>query len=203
VLVAPSSFFKLLFGQTNRSEIDCFFWGDHHDEESQTNNWFVPVSCMKKKEPLEMLIWCIALPGFGQLLNGKYLKGVILILLEVIINMGSRLNETIIYSFQGNLQQAINTTNYQWLMFYPCVYMFGIWDAYKDAGGGESPYATMPFVFCAFFGTVGVIYSSTQVFGKLWGPVWLGMIFAGIGIVVGLLLKWLLTYTQRKRKVTL
>lgn len=158
---------------------------------------------MKKKDPLEMLFWCIALPGFGQFLNGMYLKGIVLILLEVIINMGSRLNLVIIDSFQGNIQQAIDDTNYQWLMFYPCVYMFGIWDAYKDAGGGDSPHAALPFVFCAFFGTVGVIYSSSmRLFGVLMGPIWLGLIFAGVGIVVGLLLKWMLTTMQEKREET-
>src|SRR5699024_1922917 len=55
--------------------------------------------------------------------------------------------------------KAIQQVDYQWIMFYPCIYMFAIWDAYKDAGGG-GPYAFLPFVFAAYFGTIGVIYSS-------------------------------------------
>ena len=40
----------------------------------------------------------------------------------------------ILYSFQGNIiREAIEATNYQWLMSYPCLYMFSMWDAYKDA----------------------------------------------------------------------
>ena len=39
--------------------------------------------------PKEVLLWSIAFPGFGQLLNGKYFKGIMLILLEVIINIQS------------------------------------------------------------------------------------------------------------------
>ncbi len=36
---------------------------------------------------MEKLFWSIALPGFGQLLNGKYLKGGLFIFLEFLINI--------------------------------------------------------------------------------------------------------------------
>ncbi|MED4600273.1 hypothetical protein P9314_06100 [Paenibacillus validus] len=148
---------------------------------------------MPKKIPLESLFWCIAFPGFGQFLNGQYFKGIILIALEFAINMGANLNTTIIESFQGRIQLSIEHTDYQWLMFYPCVYMFGIWDAYKHAGGGKSPNATFPFVFCAFFATVGVVYSPNfRIAGVLLGPVWLPMLFAFIGVFFGLGIKRLL-----------
>lgn len=148
---------------------------------------------MHRKNPLESLFWCIAFPGFGQILNGHYFKGTILIVLEFVINMRARLNTTIIDSFQGQIQLAIEHADYQWLMFYPCVYMFGIWDAYKYAGGGKSPNATYPFVFCAFFATVGVMFSANLLIaGMLLGPVWLPMLFALIGVFFGLGIKLLL-----------
>lgn len=143
--------------------------------------------------PVEMLFWGIALPGFGQLLNGKYVKGIVLIALEFLVNMGAKLNLIIMSSFQGNIELAISQANYQWLMFYPCLYMFAIWDGYKDAGGGQSRYATLPFVFCAFFGTVGIMYSPVlRIAGVLLGPVWLPMGFAFLGFGFGFILKWLL-----------
>lgn len=145
---------------------------------------------MQNKRPIECLLWSIALPGFGQLLNGKYVKGLSFIVLEIIINQGSHLNMIILYSFQGEINKAITGTDFQWLMFYPCVYMFSIWDAYKDAGGGRSYFATFPFVFCAFFATVGIMYSSEfTIFNVLWGPVWLPMLFAAIGVGFGFILK--------------
>ncbi|WP_405449886.1 hypothetical protein [Paenibacillus sp. HJGM_3] len=101
------------------------------------------------------------MPGFGQLLNGWYLKGLLLVGLEFLINIQSNLNEIIISSFHGEIENTINQTNYQWLLFYPCVYLFGIWDAHKDAGGGTTPYAVVPFAFGAFFGTVGIIFHVT------------------------------------------
>ncbi|MBU8880051.1 hypothetical protein BGM26_13800 [Bacillus sp. FJAT-29790] len=145
---------------------------------------------MSKVGRLEKVLWSIAFPGFGQLLNGKFLKGLLLIILEVIINAQSKFNKVIVYSFQGDIHAAIDHANYQWLMFYPCVYLFSIWDAYKDAGGGKTPFSFLPFVFSAYFVTVGLIYSSSlKVFGVLFGPVFLPMLFLIPGITIGLLLK--------------
>ncbi len=150
-----------------------------------------------KKNPFEKLMWSIALPGFGQYLNGKYVKGAVLLILEFLINVQANFNEVIILSFQGDILAAIQHTNYPWLMFYPCVYFFAAWDAFKDAGGGKDRYSFLPFVFSAYFVTVGAIYSSTlTIFGVLWGPVWLPMLFVLPGVIVGLgfqvLCKWIL-----------
>lgn len=144
---------------------------------------------MGKGNRTEVLLWSIALPGFGQLLNGKFMKGLLLIGLEFLINVQSNLNQVIISSFHGNITEAVAQAEYQWLMFYPCIYMFGIWDAYKDAGGvgNTPPFTVVPFVFGAYFGTIGVIYSQ-----NILGAVWLGIVgmFAGIG--VGLVIKRIL-----------
>jgi hypothetical protein len=134
----------------------------------------------------EMLFWSIALPGFGQLLNGKIIKGLIFIALEFLVNVQANFNEVIISSFQGDIQAAIQQTDYQWLMFYPCLYMFAIWDAYRDAGGGKAPYAFFPFVFAAYFVTTGLIYSDRiTIIGVLLGPVFLPMLSLVPGIVIG------------------
>jgi len=142
------------------------------------------------KRPFEKLMWSIALPGFGQLLNGKYIKGIVLIFLEILINVQGNLNEVILLSFHGEMDKAIQQSNYQWLMFYPCLYLFAMWDAYKDGGGGKKPYSFIPFVFSAYFGTIGVIYSSSlEVFGVLFGPVFLPILFFILGIGIGILIK--------------
>ena len=141
----------------------------------------------------EKLLWSIALPGFGQFLNRQYVKGITLLVLEILINVQSNLNQIIISSFEGNIRMAIDQTNYPWLMFYPCVYMFGIWDAYKDANGEISQFSYLPFVLGAFFATIGIIYSNTfHVSGIMLGPIWLPMLYCGIGIAIGILLmKWI------------
>lgn len=144
----------------------------------------------------EVLFWSIAFPGFGQFLNGKYVKAVVLVALEFIINVMANINVVIVASFHGDIAQAIYNTDYQWLLFYPCVYLFGIWDAYRDAGGGSTPYSFLPFVFSAYFGTIGVIYSSKmEIFGVLWGPIWLSILFIVLGYGVGVLIKF---YIEKK-----
>jgi len=145
---------------------------------------------MLKERIIEKVLWSIALPGFGQLLNGKFLKGLLLIILEVLINVQSNFNKVIIYSFQGDIQAAIDHVNYDWLMFYPCLYFFAMWDAFKDAGGGKERYSFLPFVFAAYFVTVGCIYSSDfQLFGVLLGPIWLPILSIIPGLSVGIILR--------------
>src|SRR5699024_9250753 len=91
----------------------------------------------RKPNKSEVLLWSIALPGFGQLLNKKYVKGIFFILVEIFINVKAVLNVVIVHSFLGQMELAVDKTNYLWLMFYPCLYLFAIWDAYRDAGAGE------------------------------------------------------------------
>jgi hypothetical protein len=138
------------------------------------------------KSPFEKLMWSIALPGFGQYLNGKYFKGTVLLILEFLINVQADFNQVILLSFHGEIGDAIKHADYQWLMFYPCLYLFSMWDAVKDAGGGKNPYSFLPYVFAAFFVTLGLIFSSNlMIFGVLLGPVWLPMLFVFPGIIIG------------------
>ena len=140
--------------------------------------------------PSEKILWSIALPGFAQFLNGKLIKGIVIVFLEFLINVQANLNAAIIPSFHGDILNAIELVNYQWLMFYPCIYMFAMWDAYRDAGGGRGSFSYLPFVFSAFFGTIGVIYSSSfELFGFLWGPIFLPILFLFIGVGIGWIIK--------------
>ena len=139
---------------------------------------------------IEKLLWSIALPGFGQFLNGKIIKGIVFVILEFLVNVQSNFNVVIIASFQGDIQNAIALADYQWLMFYPCLYFYAMWDAYKDAGGVRERYSFLPFVFSTYFVTVGCIYSSNfLLFGVLLGPVWLPMLCVIPGLVVEIIIK--------------
>ena len=55
------------------------------------------------KNAFEKLLWSIALPGFGQYLNGKYFKGTVLLILEFLINIQSNFNQVILISFHGEI----------------------------------------------------------------------------------------------------
>lgn len=147
------------------------------------------MSRYKKPKKHEALLWSIALPGFGQFLNRRLFKGSILILLEFLVNVLSNFNLAIIYSFIGEIQKAIDVTNFQWLMFYPCLYMFAMWDAYRDAEGEINPYSYIPFVFGAFFITIGLIFSTKlKIMGVVLGPVILPILSLVPGLTIGFII---------------
>ncbi|GBG58456.1 hypothetical protein SPFL3102_02178 [Sporomusaceae bacterium FL31] len=155
---------------------------------------------------IEKVLWSIAFPGFGQILNGKLAKGVIFLGLEFLINVKANLNQAIVFSFIGDTEQAIHITNYEWIMFYPCVYSFAIWDAFRDAGGSKAAYAYLPSVFSAYFGTLGVVYSTVfAIFGILLGPILLGILGLAVGAAFGGIVKMLLTFRNNSKlsKITL
>ncbi|WP_144553235.1 hypothetical protein [Bacillus sp. X1(2014)] len=147
----------------------------------------------KKDKIIESILWSIALPGFSQILNGRLFKGFLFIGLEFVINVMANFNEIIRLSFIGNIEGAVSQANYQWLMFYPCLYFFAMWDAFKDAGGGKLPYSYFAFVSSAFLVTVGIMYSTqVKVFGVLLGSVWFPMLCVIPGLIIGFALKIIL-----------
>ncbi|EKN68264.1 hypothetical protein P9E76_12920 [Schinkia azotoformans] len=142
------------------------------------------------RNAFEKLMWSIALPGFGQFLNGKIVKGIVLVALEFLINVKANFNKIILLSFNGKINEAVHETDLEWLMFYPCLYFFAMWDAVKDAEGGKDHFSFLPYVFSAFFVTVGLMYSSNlKIFGIFFGPVWLPMLFVIPGVITGLIIK--------------
>src|SRR5699024_12758166 len=93
----------------------------------------------KRKFRLEVLLWSIDFPGFGQFLNKKYFKAITLIVLDVRINSGGKVNTIIMESFLLHTKKAVEEANYLWPMFYTCTYLFAIWNAYHAAGAPELP----------------------------------------------------------------
>ncbi|WP_191565777.1 hypothetical protein [Metabacillus idriensis] len=150
-----------------------------------------------KTSKLEVLFWSIAFPGFGQLLNRQLIKGILFISLEVLINSFSHFNQAIMFSFMGEIDKAFETVNFGWLMFYPCIYMYAMYDAYKNADGITPPFSFLPFAFAAYFVTVGLMYSpKLKLFGFQFGPIWLPMLFLIPGLLTGFLLRFIIMKVQ-------
>ncbi|MBT2734930.1 hypothetical protein QF028_003869 [Neobacillus sp. B4I6] len=157
---------------------------------------------MKKMSKLEAVLWNIAFPGFSQLLMGQYIKGILFVALEVMINAKSHFNMAIMLSFLGEIDKAGAVLNYQWLMFYPCVYMFSMWDGYRSAMPANEKYTFLPFVFGAYFVTVGLMLSPKITILKVHpGPVFLPMLFLIPGLLIGFILKFLMSIKLRKKMI--
>ncbi|MGG3469920.1 hypothetical protein ABES02_20840 [Neobacillus pocheonensis] len=155
---------------------------------------------MKKINKLEAVLWNIAFPGFSQLLMGQYIKGLLFVALEFVMNGYSKFNQAIMYSFLGEIDKAEAVTNFQWLMFYPCVYMFSLWDGYRSAMPSDEKYSYLPFVFGAYFVTVGLMLSpKISIFRVHPGPVFLPMLFLIPGLFIGFFIKFLLSAKANKQ----
>lgn len=86
-----------------------------------------------KGNPWVAAAWSALLPGFGHLYNNRGIKGLIILgWILAIINF-SHVNDAIISTLTGNYSQNSNMINYQWLLFFPSIYNFALWDAYNDS----------------------------------------------------------------------
>jgi hypothetical protein len=83
------------------------------------------------RNPYIISWWSCAFPGFGHLLLSKYLRGFVLFIWEVVINLNAHINLAMIYSFQGKIDMAKDVLNTRWLLIYIPVYLFAIWDSYR------------------------------------------------------------------------
>ncbi|NPV89638.1 MAG: hypothetical protein HPY50_02525 [Firmicutes bacterium] len=91
----------------------------------------VTTNSLHLRNPWITAWWSAAFPGYGHIILGSYLKGYILILLEIILNTGSRLNLAIIYSFTGYFNLAKEVLEPRWTFLYIGLYIYAIWDSYR------------------------------------------------------------------------
>ncbi|MCM3586221.1 hypothetical protein M3182_10815 [Mesobacillus maritimus] len=155
---------------------------------------------MKRLSKLEGILWSVALPGFPQLLTGQFLKGALLVILEFVINVNSNFNQAIMYSFLWEIDKAFKVVDYQWLMFYPCVYMFSMWDAYRHALDEKVKRSYLPFVFGAYMVTVGLMLSpKLKIFGISLGPVFWPMLFLLPGLLIGFVIRIIMNHISKEK----
>ncbi|MCL6517445.1 MAG: hypothetical protein K6T67_10890 [Alicyclobacillus sp.] len=83
------------------------------------------------RNPWVAAFWSFAFPGCGALVQDRKLKGMLLILWELLVNTNAHINLSILYSLLGDFQAAKHTVNPRWLLLYIGLYVFAIWDSYR------------------------------------------------------------------------
>lgn len=83
------------------------------------------------RNPYIIAWWSAAFPGLGHLLLCKYLRGFMLFLWEIFININAQINQAVVYSFSGQTARAIEVLEPRWMLLYFPLYFFGIWDSYR------------------------------------------------------------------------
>jgi len=76
--------------------------------------------------------WSAAFPGFGQIILGSYIKGFLLMVWEIVVNVNANINVAILYSFTGQFDMAKDILDKRWLILYIAVYTYAIWDSYRS-----------------------------------------------------------------------
>lgn len=71
----------------------------------------------------------------------KYLRGYILILWEIVVNLKAHVNLGIYYTLIGRFDEAKACLDTRWLLLYLPVYIFAIWDSYRTAVSLNDNYA--------------------------------------------------------------
>lgn len=84
-----------------------------------------------RSTPWSVAWWSAALPGFGHLYLGLYVKGLIFMSGEILINLKANLNLSIYYTFIGDFDKATSVFNELWGLFYIAVWVFAIYDSYR------------------------------------------------------------------------
>lgn len=139
----------------------------------------------------------MVLPGFVQLYNKDYLVGIVLMGWELAVNLNSNLNFVLVKSYSGDLASTHQFINYQWAIFYPSIYGFGLWQAFnyakthneKAAGNDEyqRTYLTGFFIGMVLGMDFGLFWHNVLFFRQNWildSPLFNGIIF---GLLMGII----------------
>ncbi|AXF55048.1 hypothetical protein [Salicibibacter kimchii] len=84
------------------------------------------------RNPYIVACWSGLCPGFGHVLLSNYLRGFLLFLTEMFLNVMTHLNQAVIYSFTGQTELAKDILDPRWLLLFAPLYIFAIWDSYRS-----------------------------------------------------------------------
>lgn len=86
---------------------------------------------MDKRSPWVAFFWGCVFSGLGHMYNNKLILGFILVGWTYAIVFNTHLPLLIIYTCTGQFERIADVVNYEWLLFFPSIYFFGMYDAYS------------------------------------------------------------------------
>jgi hypothetical protein len=91
------------------------------------------VNYLAKKNPLMAVIWTCFAPGLGHMYLKRMIMGFFVLLLFIINVYFSKVLLAFPLLVQGNFAAATRVIDKGWFLFFPSIYAFSIYDAYKNA----------------------------------------------------------------------
>ena len=137
------------------------------------------------RNPIIIALWSAIFPGMGHLLLSKYIRGFILFMWEITVNMMSHLNLSIYYTFTLQFDIAKQVLEKRWLLLYIPVYLFSIWDSYRTTVDSNNQFIlaahedaeVRPFILHA----LGINYLDKS---SPWVSIFWSMISPGVGQLI-------------------
>jgi hypothetical protein len=83
------------------------------------------------RNPFIVAFWSVMFPGLGHMLISKYLRGWILFIWEITINLMAHINLAIFYSLTGNFDLAKTIIDKRWVLLYIPTFLFAVCDSYR------------------------------------------------------------------------
>lgn len=111
------------------ADLERFQKDRYFDNLSETMLGIVTLS---RRNPTMSALWSACVPGFGQFYNDRGLRSLTLMVWYIAIIFKSGLAPATFHTLRGELHLVNGILDYQWLLFWPSIYIFGIADAYQD-----------------------------------------------------------------------
>ena len=92
----------------------------------------IGISLLCRRNPLMAALWSAVAPGLGHLYCDRRLKAFILTAWYLAVTLNANIVLNVFHLLQGDYETARQLIDYQWLLFWPSIYVFGIVDAYQD-----------------------------------------------------------------------
>ncbi|HYG58438.1 MAG TPA: hypothetical protein VD902_10295 [Symbiobacteriaceae bacterium] len=90
------------------------------------------LTILGKRNPWMALFLSLLLGGGGHFYNFSLVKAVMLMGWHLAIWLNSGMNQAIVAMAKGNWEQVHQVLDYQWLLFFPSIHVFNMWNAYSD-----------------------------------------------------------------------
>ncbi len=94
-------------------------------------NW--GINHLHKTNPWVAAWWSAALPGFGHMQMGMYLKGAVFLSGEILLNFFGKINLALFYTLNLQFEKVQQVINYDCAFLYVSIWVFSIWDSYRLA----------------------------------------------------------------------
>jgi hypothetical protein len=87
---------------------------------------------LDRRNPALAAFWSVVMTGLGHMYSNRMLKAIVLMAWYLAIILKSGLSLAFYHTVLGQYELAHKAVDYQWLLFWPSIFVFGIVDAYAD-----------------------------------------------------------------------